>query len=221
MWRFVCKPTRIFRESVSVILLFALCWHFHLHPGIWFELRDIRGASADLPENQDVNPRHLSLYTFRGNTAHSNNDAGMSTYAPGYCPPTEALFEGISSYHNSFGLFIHGTCRETVRDAFFGYNQEGVLYFGKQPYLSCSKQPQLQLHRILFLFFYQSFVGPSWPIPHSTQEMAMTIVFIIQPFSADAAKSVLNSHSSLDPHRFKYCPPRSLGTLKIVPAMHC
>ena len=121
-------------QSYSLCSLLLL--YFQLHPGIWFELRDIRGASAALPENQDVNPRWLPLYTFRGNTAHSNNDAGMSTYAPGYCPPTEALFEGISSYHNSFGLFTHGTCWSTVKNAFFGYNQEAVLYFGKHPCLA-------------------------------------------------------------------------------------
>ena len=103
--------------------------------GVWFELRGIRGASAALPENQGVNPGQLSLYTFKGNTAHSNNK-GVTTYAPGYRPVTgETLFEGISSHHNGIGLMIHGTSRERVTDAFFGYNGLGILYFGKQPYV--------------------------------------------------------------------------------------
>jgi len=97
--------------------------------GIWFELRAIRGASAGLPENEGVNPGSLPLYTFRGNTAHSNDNKGMTTYAPGYCPQTEALFEGISSYHNGIGLFLHGTCRVRVKDAYLGFNDVGLLYF--------------------------------------------------------------------------------------------
>jgi len=100
------------------------------HNGIWFELRRIRGDSAELTEYEGVYPRHLSLGIFKDNTAHSNKAKGVTTYAPGYCPPTEALFEGITSYQNNHGLLIHGTCRVRVKGAFFGFNNNGILYFG-------------------------------------------------------------------------------------------
>ena len=102
------------------------------HSGIWFELRPIREPSASLPENQGIDPRYLSLGTFKDNTAHSNLDTGIRTYAPGFSPPVEALFEGIRMYHNgrTAGLFIHGTKRLRVKDAFFAYNEKSILYFG-------------------------------------------------------------------------------------------
>lgn len=95
--------------------------------GIWFQLDTTK---------------HLSLGTFKDNTAHSNGDVGIRTYAPGFMPPDEALFEGIRSYYNRGadvgGLFIHGTRNVKVKDAFFAHNKNPavhyppphVLYFG-------------------------------------------------------------------------------------------
>ncbi len=116
----------------------------------------IRGDSAELSENIGINPKRLPLSTFRDNTAHSNNGRGMTTYFRGYCPETEALFEGITSYQNGIGLFIHGTCNVKVKDAFFGYNRGmGVLYFGKYFNLS------VVCHLIWFLCAY---IFPSYKL---------------------------------------------------------
>ncbi|KAL7546134.1 hypothetical protein ACHAWF_009474, partial [Thalassiosira exigua] len=75
----------------------------------------------------------LSLGTFKDNTAHSNVDVGIRTYAPGFLPRKEAVFEGIRSYYNGRigGLFIHGAENLKVKDAFFAHNDgSAVLYFG-------------------------------------------------------------------------------------------
>mmetsp|Transcript_7650 Transcript_7650/g.10558 ORF Transcript_7650/g.10558 Transcript_7650/m.10558 type:complete len:1025 (+) Transcript_7650:187-3261(+) len=99
--------------------------------GIWFELRAIRGDSAELSENEGKDPKVLPLHTFKDNTAHSNHNHGMTTYFLGYRPHSEALFEGITSYQNRNGLMLHGTSNVRVKDAFFGMNTgSGVLYFG-------------------------------------------------------------------------------------------
>lgn len=98
--------------------------------GFWFEMEDVRGDISPVLY-PDVDPRTLPLYTFKENTAHSNNDMGIRTYSPGWLPPTEALFQSIKSYQNKHGIFIHGTRNLRVVDAIIGKQEEkGVLYFG-------------------------------------------------------------------------------------------
>ena len=59
------------------------------------------------------------------------NSKGMRTYAPGWQPPTEALFQSIKSYQNRDGVFIHGTRNLRINDAFIARNaNNGVVYFG-------------------------------------------------------------------------------------------
>jgi len=79
--------------------------------GFWFDLRTkVRGPSANLQGASSINPNILSIGTFRDNTAHGNDFAGMRYYSPPWQPDEEnQLLEGCKVYRNkSNGHFIHG-----------------------------------------------------------------------------------------------------------------
>jgi hypothetical protein len=96
--------------------------------GFWFETRRIRGLSAKLPENADVNPNHLPLYTFTDNTAHSNRSFGLNTYDIGY--RGSGILQNTKLYKNKIGLFFHGTSGLTVKGGIIADNELGFLNFG-------------------------------------------------------------------------------------------
>ncbi len=111
-------------------LIILPCYVFSA-PGIWFELRQIRGVSKRLPENKDVHPHSSPLGTFKDNSAHNCNFRAITTYDPGYKPSERTIFEGTSAWKNTLGFFMHGTQNIVLKDSFFGYNKWGLLSFGE------------------------------------------------------------------------------------------
>ena len=113
-------------------LIIEPCYLLSAAPGIHFELRNIRGASANLEKNKDIpHPRYSPLGTFKNNSAHNCNFRAITTYDPGYNPEERTIFEGVSSWNNDLGFFLHGARNIELTDSFFGYNNIGLLTFGE------------------------------------------------------------------------------------------
>lgn len=100
------------------------------HNGIWFELRAIRADSAELPENEGVNPQGLPLGTFKDNSAHNCDFRAITPYDIGYRPYESTLFEGTSVWNSNIGFFMHGSQNLVLKDSFFAYNSLSILSFG-------------------------------------------------------------------------------------------
>jgi len=100
--------------------------------GYWFELnREVGGLSATLPENKGIRPLYLPLYTFDNNTGHSCR-TGIQTYGPGWFNRDDKVFEGLKSYRNNQGFFMHGTANLKIQNGFFADNGISLTSYGNQ-----------------------------------------------------------------------------------------